>query len=81
MTDNKILNDSELENISGGLISDDKGNKVSKVEPKKTIHQIALEVIDGKWGNGQDRVIRLANAGYNANAVQEEVNRILGFSK
>ena len=36
---------------------------------------IALEVYQGKWGNGDDRVRRLKAAGYNPSAVQAEVNR------
>lgn len=47
------------------------------VPTKKTVNQIAEEVIEGKWGNGQDRVTRLTKAGYNASAVQKEVNRLL----
>lgn len=45
---------------------------------KKSISTIASEVIAGKWGNGPDRRRRLIAAGYNANAVQNEVNRKLG---
>lgn len=44
---------------------------------RKTVHQIAQEVIDGKWGNGDTRVHRLTAAGYNPREVQAEVNRIL----
>lgn len=40
--------------------------------------QIALEVIDGKWGNGAIRKTKLTNAGYNYTLVQREVNRLLG---
>lgn len=47
---------------------------------KKTIAQIALEVIDGKWGNGPDRVHRLTVAGYDPVAVQAQVNKDLGGS-
>ena len=43
--------------------------------PQKSIDQIAQEVIAGKWGNGQDRINRLTNAGYDYNAVQTEVNK------
>ena len=39
---------------------------------------IALEVIDGKWGNGSIRKDKLTSAGYDYKAVQREVNRILG---
>ena len=49
------------------------GNK-----PKlKSIDEVAREVINGKWGNGSDRVNRLKNAGYDYNAVQRRVNEIL----
>lgn len=38
---------------------------------------IANEVIAGKWGNGPDRKIRLAQAGYDAGIIQKKVNEIL----
>jgi hypothetical protein len=44
---------------------------------KKTIHEVAQEVVAGKWGNGPDRTHKLLVAGYDPNAVQVEVNRIL----
>jgi hypothetical protein len=44
---------------------------------KESISQLAHEVIEGKWGNGPDRVARLRAAGYDPNAVQAEVNREL----
>ena len=58
------------------------GSKPSKPQPpkKKSISEIAKEVIAGKWGNGQDRVNRLKKAGYDPNKVQAEVNRQLGAS-
>lgn len=45
--------------------------------PTKSIDEIANEVIQGKWGNGEDRKNRLTNAGYNASEVQNRVNAIL----
>ena len=55
------------------------------VYPKNTTHksinEIAREVIDGKWGNGQDRINRLKNAGYDPNAVQNKVNELMGGGK
>ena len=42
---------------------------------RKSNSQIADEVWAGKWGNGPDRVQRLTRAGYDAAAVQREVNR------
>lgn len=49
--------------------------------PDKTVSDIAREVIDGKWGNGQQRKDALAAAGYDYAAVQAEVNRILGVGQ
>lgn len=44
---------------------------------KKSITEIAKEVINGEWGSGNDRRNRLQAAGYNYNAVQAEVNKLL----
>lgn len=41
---------------------------------KKTIDQLAQEVLAGKWGNGADRRNRLEAAGYDYEAVQAAVN-------
>lgn len=46
----------------------------------KSIDEVAQEVIEGKWGNGEERKNRLANAGYDVNAVQNKVNELLGVS-
>lgn len=45
--------------------------------PKKSLTEVANEVIDGKWGNGNDRRQKLTRAGYDFKQVQAEVNRIL----
>lgn len=47
---------------------------------KKTISQIAKEVINGEWGNGDARKKKLEAAGYDYDAVQKEVNKQLGVS-
>ena len=44
----------------------------------KSIDEVAREVIQGQWGNGDDRKNRLTAAGYDYNAVQNRVNEILG---
>ena len=49
-------------------------------KPTKTVDQLAQEVIAGKWGTGNDRKNRLTAAGYNATAVQNKVNELLGAS-
>lgn len=43
----------------------------------KSIHEIALEVIAGKWGNGPERKNNITGAGYDYTRVQQEVNNIL----
>lgn len=45
----------------------------------KTVAEIAKEVIQGKWGNGVERVQKLTAAGYDYNEVQREVNRLMGY--
>jgi flagellum-specific peptidoglycan hydrolase FlgJ len=44
---------------------------------EKTIDEIAIEVIDGKWGVGATRKQLLRAAGYNPSMVQARVNEIL----
>lgn len=44
---------------------------------RKSVNELAIEVINGKWGNGESRKRALLNAGYNYEAVQKEVNRLL----
>ena len=69
---------------TGYSVFDSKGNVVyPKAQPaptKKSVDEIAREVIRGDWGNGSDRTKRLSAAGYDANAVQNRVNEILGGS-
>ena len=50
---------------------------ISKYEPKKTILEIAKEVINGLWGNGAERKEKLNAAGYDAKEVQNKVNELL----
>ena len=52
----------------------------SSTTSKKSIDTIANEVIEGKWGNGNDRKNNLENAGYNYREVQNKVNEKLGVS-
>ena len=49
-----------------------------KTSAKKSVTEIAKEVIAGKWSNGNDRKNKLTKAGYSYDAVQKEVNRLLG---
>lgn len=47
---------------------------------KKTNEELANEVLEGKWGNGEERKQRLTEAGYDYQAVQDIVNAKLGIN-
>ena len=49
----------------------------SKQTAKKTVTELAKEVIQGKWGNGSERKQKLTQAGYDYDKVQADVNRLL----
>ena len=42
------------------------------------IDEVARDVIQGEWGNGDERKARLENAGYDYQVVQDRVNELLG---
>ena len=54
---------------------------VAKTSTKKSNDQVANEIIAGTggWGNNPQRAQKLTAAGYDANAVQQLVNRKLGY--
>lgn len=53
------------------------GTPVSSTStPKKSVTEVAKEVLAGKWGNGEDRKKRLKEAGYNYSEVQAKVNEL-----
>lgn len=85
-----IVNNTTLigETIAHGIceyfgISFDDGNAPEVVPTptpapvKKSVDEIAQEVIRGEWGNGSDRRARIESAGYDYDAVQDRVNEIL----
>ena len=58
------------------LLDDEEDNSISKND-LKSLNTIANEVVQGLWGNGQERFNNLSNAGYDAQAVQDKVNDLL----
>ena len=62
MSDIGKLRGDELLGVAGGVKSD---------------IEVAYDVIDGRWGNGQDRINRLRAAGYDPYAIQSIVNYLL----
>ena len=69
---NAGYNYSEVQNKVNALL-----NGSSDLSNKKSLDEIAKEVIRGDWGNGQDRKDRLTAAGYDYGAVQKRVNELL----
>lgn len=60
-----------------GFVTTLSGDQAQTAAPKKTVDEIAKEVIQGKWGNGSDRKKRLTEAGYDYSEVQNRVNSLL----
>lgn len=63
---------------NGGFNGYGKTASTSTTIAKKSVGEIAAEIIAGKWGNGSDRKSRITAAGYDYNAVQAKVNEKLG---
>lgn len=61
----------------GYTVYDENGRTVYSPSSRKTIDQLAREVIRGNWGNGEERKSRLTQAGYDYYAVQKRVNQII----
>lgn len=62
----------------GYYVFDASGKAIYPIVPdKKSVEEIAREVIQGKWSNGATRVKKLTDAGYNYDEVQDAVNAIL----
>ena len=71
---------SSLENAkkackNGYAVFDSNGKQVYPA--KKSVDEVAREVIQGKWGNGAERKKRLTDAGYDYNEVQKKVNQMI----
>lgn len=69
------LGNSEYVSIQGSTASGSSNSTTQSA--KKSVDEIAKEVIAGKWGNGGDRKKRLEAAGYNYAQVQAAVNRLM----
>ena len=57
---------------------EDKSDGDAPVTGTKTVDEIAEEVINGFWSNGDERKQKLTAAGYDYSVVQNRVNEILG---
>lgn len=70
-----------ISGIPNKLGTYDDGYAAKLKAQKKTVSELAREVLDGKWGNGQERKKKLTEAGYDYEAVQAEVNRLTAPAK
>lgn len=87
LTDSKYLTSSDYL-LPGDILLNDLhhtatnlgiGSKVSySVNTKKTVQELAKEVIAGLWGTGDERIKNLTEAGYNYTDIQNQVNNLLG---
>lgn len=63
-------------NVDMNYMYNDIRNVTESTPIKKTVSELAQEVLVGMWGNGQERKAKLTQAGYDYNAVQKEVNKL-----
>lgn len=69
--------------------AEDVGKKVQEVkegvedvtERAEKFNQVVQEILDGKWGNGQERIDKLKEAGFAFENLQNAVNGTLGSTK
>lgn len=74
-TDNLMINGRRFDgNISLVDFTENKTPTETETTVKKSNETIANEVLQGLWGNGEDRKNRLTAAGYDYNAIQSIVN-------
>lgn len=80
----QYASDGNVSGISGNcdmnyLYNEDimKESGSADVSDKKSVDELAQEVIDGKWGDGEERKSKLEKAGYDYDKVQDRVNEIL----
>ena len=67
--------------LNGLEQKEDINTPLPDIKPLKSVLEVAQEVIDGKWGNGEERKNRLSDAGYDYESVQAEVNKLLKTKK
>lgn len=80
----QYTSEGKVSGVSGNVDMDYCYIDLKQVEcpkPKKTIDELAQEVLDGKWGNGDERKEALTKEGYDYDAIQKKVNEILESRK
>ena len=67
--------------LNGFTATKEESKANTSTKPKKSVETIAKEVIDGKWGNGEERKKKLKAAGYSYTEVQNKVNELMDKPK
>ena len=78
---NEAFADKAAKACADVIIKKAKLTKSPNIEQRKSLNEIANEVIKGVWGNGEERRKRLAEAGYDYSEVQSLVNSIVSKPK
>lgn len=73
---NRVVID-KSEDGKNAICSAIKATDLKLVSSRKSVDEIAREVINGKWGNGTERKSKLTAAGYDYNAIQKRVNELM----
>ena len=63
--------------LNGFTKAKEETNTNTPVAAKKSVEEVAKEVIEGKWGNGEERKTKLREAGYSYTEVQNKVNELM----
>lgn len=72
----------DLNTMYRDLIKDISESTTEKPEQNKLpIEEVAMKVINGEYGNGEERKQKLEAEGYNYNEVQSKVNEIINANK
>ena len=69
--------DARAESVANGSEAGGANHPNGCSDTSSNLEDLTLSVIRGDWGNGQERVERLTEAGYDAQVVQELVNEKL----
>ncbi|AVM42814.1 N-acetylmuramoyl-L-alanine amidase [Fastidiosipila sanguinis] len=70
----KYLKELKAKGINAIIVGEPE-TPVQVPKPKKSVSQVADEVLQGLWGNGLHRADKLSKAGYSYDEVQREVNK------
>lgn len=73
-----VIHTDGTSNVYGWVNAEDivSVNAAGSSAKKKSVEEVALEVIAGKWGNGEERKKALISAGYVYSDVQKKVNEL-----